>query len=146
MYREQLEALACLCLIVKEDGRYRYFSPLFREFVRRQKVENLLQAGPFVLTLTDQRALLREKPLPLNAKQFALLSYLMERQGQVVSNEELDRKVLFTSPEEQQKYEYLGDERLKSAIKELRKVLGDEASCIVNKRGVGYMFRLPAEE
>jgi DNA-binding winged helix-turn-helix (wHTH) protein len=146
IYREQLEALACLCLIAKENGRYRYFSPLFRDFVRRQKVENLLQAGPFVLALPHQRALLREKPLPLNAKQFSLLRYLMERQGQVASNRELDREVMWTSPEERQEYEYLGDERLKSAIRGLRKALGDEADCIVNRRGVGYMFQIPAEE
>jgi len=141
-YREQLEALACLCLIVKDDSRYKYFSPLFRDFVRRQKAEDLLQAGPFVLSMTHQRALLREEPLPLSARQFALLSYFMERQGQVVSNEELDREVISTLPEEQQEYEYLGDERLKSAIKGLRKALGDEADCIVNKRGVGYMLQI----
>jgi len=145
-YREHLEALACLCLIVKDDGRYRYFSPLFHDFVRRQKVENLLQAGPFVLTLPHQRVLLREEPLSLSTRQFALLSYLMGRQGQVVSNEELDREVISTSPEEQRKYEYLGDERLKSAIRGLRQALGDEADCIVNKRGVGYMFKLQVED
>lgn len=147
IYREELESLACLCLIVKkEDGQYKYFSPLFRNFVRRQKVENLLQVGPFVLEIPHQRALLREVPLPLSARQFALLSYFIERQGQVVSNEELDRKVITTSPEEQEEYEYLGDERLKSAIRELRKALGDEADCIANKRGVGYMLQIPAEE
>ena len=146
MYREELESLVCLCLIVKENAHYTYFSPLFRDFMRRQKVENLLQAGPFVLSTIHRQILLREKLLPLSTTQFALLSYLMERQGQVVSNEELDREVMGTSSEEQQKYEYLSDERLKSAIKGLRKALGREAGCIVNKRGVGYIFRLPAEE
>jgi DNA-binding winged helix-turn-helix (wHTH) protein len=145
-YQEQLEILACLCLIVKEDSRYRYFSSLFRDFVRRQKVENLLQAEPLVLVLPQQYALLCEEPLPLSAKQFDLLSYLMERQGEVVGNRELDQEVMWASPEEQQKYEYLGDERLKSAIKGLRKALGDEADWIINKRGVGYMFRRTAEE
>jgi DNA-binding winged helix-turn-helix (wHTH) protein len=145
-YHEQLEALACLCLIIKGDNRYRYFSPLFRDFVRRQKVENLLQAGPLVLVLPQQHALLCEEPLPLSAKQFDLLSYLVERQGEVVGNRELDQEVMWVSPEEQQKYEYLGDERLKSAIKGLRKALGDEADWIINKRGVGYMFRRTAEE
>jgi DNA-binding response OmpR family regulator len=47
---------------------------------------------------------------------------------------------------EQQKHEYLGDERLKSAIKGLRKALGEEADCIVNRRGVGYTFQVQAEE
>ncbi len=142
-YQEQLEALACLCLIAKEGNRYRYFSPLFRDFVRHQKVENLLQSGPFVLALPQQQAMLREESLPLNAKQFALLSYLMEREGQVVSNRELDQEVMRAWPEEQQEYEYLGDERLRSAIKRLRKALGDGADCIINKRGIGYMFQLP---
>jgi DNA-binding winged helix-turn-helix (wHTH) protein len=145
-YREELEALACLCLIVKEDGGYKYFSPLFPDFVRHQEVKGLLQAGPFVLSMSHQCALLREEPLPLSARQFALLRYFMERQGQVVSNEELEREVMATSPEEQQEYDYLGDERLKSAIRGLRKALGDEAGCIVNKRGVGYMFQLRVEE
>jgi len=145
-YREQLETLACLCLIVKEGSQYRYFSPLFQDFVRRQEVNDILQSGPFVLAPLPQRALLRGEPLPLSTKQFALLSYLMDRQGQVVSNEELDRKVLSASSEGEQEYEYLGDERLKSAIKGLRKALGDEADCIVNKRGVGYIFQLSTEE
>jgi DNA-binding winged helix-turn-helix (wHTH) protein len=145
-YREELDALACLCLIVREGGRYRYFSPLFRDFVRRQKVGGLLQAGPFVLSMAHRRALLHGNPLPLSARQFALLSYFMERQGQVVGNEELDREVISTSPEEQQEYEYLGDERLKAAIKGLRRALGDEADCIVNKRGVGYLLQIRAED
>jgi DNA-binding winged helix-turn-helix (wHTH) protein len=145
-YREQLEILTCSCLIVKENDGYRYFSPLFRDFVRRQKLDNLLQAGPFVLALSHERALLGEEPLSLSAKQFALLSYLVERQGQVVSNEELDRKVLWIPPEEQEKYEYVGSERLKALIRDLRKALGDEAKCIINKRGVGYMFQLSAED
>jgi DNA-binding winged helix-turn-helix (wHTH) protein len=145
-YREELEALACLCLIVKEGERYRYFSPLFRDFVRRQKVDNLLQAGSFILALPRQRALLREKPLDLSPRQFALLSYFVERQGQVVTSEELDREVISKSLEEQQEYHYLGDERLKSAIRELRKALGDDAKYIANRRGVGYILQIPAEE
>ena len=145
-YREELEALSCLCLITKEGGRYGYFSPLFRDFVRRQDVKDVLQAGPFVLALPRQRALLRERPLSLSPRQFALLSYFMERQGQVVTNEELDREVIAASSEEQEDYQYFGDERLKSTIRELRKSLGDDADCIVNKRGVGYMLRISADE
>jgi DNA-binding winged helix-turn-helix (wHTH) protein len=145
-YHEELDRLVCLCLIIEENSRYRYFSPLLRDFVRRQKVENLLQAGPFVLALPHQRALLRDELLPLSARQFALLSYLIKRQGQVVSNQELDREAMWTSPEEQWRYVYLGDERLKSAIKGLRKVLGNESECIVNKRGMGYIFQLPPQE
>ncbi len=145
IYQDQLDALTYLCLVVKKDGQYRCFSPLFSDFVCHQKVENLLQAGPFVLTLDRQRTLLRKEPLALSPRQFALLSYLMGHQGQVVSSEELDRKVLSPLSGGQYEYEYLGDERLKSAIKGLRKALGSEADCIVNKRGVGYLFQ-PSKE
>ena len=144
-YQEQLKALSALCLIVKEGERYRYFSPLFRDFVRRQKVPNILQAGPFVLVLPLQRALLREKPLPLSPRLFAFLSYLVEHPGRVVSNEELDREVL-ALPEERQQYQYMGDDRLKSTIRELRRALGEEADRIVNKWGVGYTLEIQPEE
>jgi DNA-binding winged helix-turn-helix (wHTH) protein len=141
-YREELEMLTSLCLVVEEMGRYHYFSPLFRDFVRRQGVKHLFQAGPFVLDLADQRVLQRDEPLSLSTSQYALMAYLMERQGQVVSSEELDREVLWASIEDREKYQYLGDERLKSAIKGLRKALGEDATCIENKRGIGYVFRV----
>jgi len=145
-YRAELETLTGLCLVVEENGRYQYFSPLFRDFVRRQEVKNLLQTGPFLLDLANQRVLRREEPLSLSASQYALMAYLMEHQGQVVSSEELDREVLWTSGEHREKYEYLGDERLKSVIKGLRKALGEDAVCIENKRGIGYIFRVRSAE
>jgi len=146
-HREQLKALADHCLIIKEreDEGYRYFSPLLRDFVRRQEAPDVLQADPFVLVLPLQRALLREKPLPLNPRLFALLSYLVEHPGRIVSNEELDREVL-SPPEERQQYQYMGDDRLKSTIRELRRALGEEADRIVNKWGVGYTLEIPPEE
>ncbi len=147
-FREELESLAALCLIVKadsqhEDGWYRYFSPLFSEFARRQQVEGLLQAGPFVLDLAHRRALRREEPLALSTSQYDLFVYLLERQGQVISSQELDQEALGIPGES---YEYLSDERLKSAIKGLRKALGEDAGCVENKRGIGYTFRVRSPE
>jgi DNA-binding winged helix-turn-helix (wHTH) protein len=147
-FREELESLAAFCLIVKvgspqEDGRYRHFSPLFSEFARRQEVEGLLQSGPFVLDLAHRRVLLREEPLALSTSQYDLLAYLLERQGQVISSQELDQEALGTPGES---YEYLSDERLKSAIKGLRKALGEDARCVENKRGIGYTFRIRSPE
>ena len=146
-HREQLKVLADHCLIVKEgdDEEYKYFTLLLRDFVRRQKAPDVLQADPFVLVLPLQCALLREKPLPLTPRLFAFLSYLVEHRGRVVSNEELDREVL-APPEERQQYQYMGDDRLKSTIRELRRALGEEADRIVNKQGVGYTLEIRPEE
>jgi DNA-binding winged helix-turn-helix (wHTH) protein len=145
-YREELDALTRLCLVAEENGRYQYFSPLFRDFVRRQEVEGLFQAGPLVLDLANQRVLQREKPLSLSTSLYALLAYLVERRGLVISSEELDREVLCTPGENHSEYEYLGDERLKSAIKGLRRALGEDAGCIENRRGIGYVFRVRSFE
>jgi DNA-binding response OmpR family regulator len=80
-----------------------------------------------------------EQLLSLSGSQHALFTYLMQRQGQVISSQELDREALSVPGEA---YEYLSDERLKSAIKGLRRALGDHASCIENRRGIGYVFRV----
>ena len=146
-HREQLKVLADHCLIVKEgdDEEYKYFTLLLRDFVRRQEVPDVLQADPFVLVSPLKSALLRERPLPLSPRLFAFLSYLVEHRGRVVSNEELDREVL-APPEERQKYQYMGDDRLKSTIRELRRALGEEADRIVNKQGVGYTLEIRPEE
>jgi DNA-binding response OmpR family regulator len=129
--------------VVRPDRRpesgYRYFSPLFRDYVRRQSVQGLLQAGPFVLDLANERVMQHERLLSLSGSQHALFTYLMQRQGQVISSQELDREAL-SDPSES--YEYLSDERLKSAIKGLRRALGKDAACIENRRGIGYVFRV----
>jgi DNA-binding winged helix-turn-helix (wHTH) protein len=142
-YREEIELLDSMCLIARPSDQpsasYRYFSPLFRDYVRRQSVDGLLQAGPFVLDLANERVLQHEQLLSLSASQLALFTYLIQRQGQVVSSEELDREALSVPGEP---YEYLSDERLKSAIKGLRRALGQDAKCVENRRGIGYVFRV----
>jgi DNA-binding response OmpR family regulator len=142
-FREEIELLESMCLVARQGGRSesgcRYFSPLFRDYVRRQPVEGLLQAGPFVLDLANGRVMQNEQLLSLSGSQHALFTYLMQRQGQVISSQELDREAL-SDPGEA--YEYLSDERLKSAIKGLRRALGNDASCVENRRGIGYVFRV----
>jgi DNA-binding winged helix-turn-helix (wHTH) protein len=140
-YREELDTLIGLCLVIEENGHHRYFSPLFREFVRRQRVQRLLQTDRFLVDLANRRVLQREEPLSLSTSQYALFTYLLQRQDQVVSSEELDREVLGGSEDSQAEYRYLGDERLKSVIKGLRKALGTDSVCVENKRGIGYLFR-----
>jgi DNA-binding response OmpR family regulator len=110
-----------------------------QDFVRRQPVDGLLQAGPFVLDLENGRVMQHENLLSLSGSQHALFTYLMQRQGQVISSQELDREALSVPGEP---YEYLSDERLKSAIKGLRRSLGKDAGCIENRRGIGYVFRV----
>ena len=62
-----------------------------------------------------------------------MLVCLLAEAGRVVAHRQLEERVW--------PGEYIDDpERLKTAIKTLRRALGDAASCLQNVRGTGYMF------
>jgi hypothetical protein len=121
------------CLIIRHNDRYDYLSSTFRAFVQTQPIPGLLQSGPLAIDWEQHQALLHGQPLPLTATQYTLLLYLVERAGQVVSNEALEKAVWGET--------YIEDpERLKSVIKGLRQALGADAARLENVRGVGYRF------
>ncbi len=134
-YQVTIERLRDACLITQRKGRYRYFSPLLQAFVRHQQVNGLLQAGPLVIDERRKRVLKRGKPLDLSPTNLALLTRLMQQPGQVVSYQDLWQAAWSEEP-------YNLVEQVKSGIRSLRNALDDDADCIVNRRGVGYMFRL----
>jgi hypothetical protein len=136
--QETIEHLRDQCLIARRDGRYDYFSPLFEAFVRRQEVQGLLQAGPLLVDQRREEVLLRGEPLSLIPTNYALLTCLIQREGQVVTSEELWQSAWSGNP-------HNADQQLKSSIKSLRRALGDDSHCIVNRRGVGYMFHTHSE-
>ncbi len=133
--RQALHQLQQQCLIIPSDSGYCYVSSALRRFVRSQRVTNLLQAEPFVIDLRRRMATVADEPLKLTKTQFKVLAHLAQRPGQVVTNRELEESVW--------QDEYVEDpERLKAAIKYLRRALGLWARCIVNERGVGYALRV----
>jgi len=122
------------CLILRRAEGYDYLSSAFREFVGSQPVSGLLQAGPVAIDENRHRALLYGQSLELTPTQYTLMVHLIKEAGQVITPEELERAVWGEK--------YIEDpERLKSVIKGLRRVLGDEAERLENVRGVGYMWR-----
>ena len=90
---------------------------------------------PFRLDLGNQRLWREEQAVPLTLKAFALLQYLAERPGQLVTKEELLEAVW---PET-----YVTDAVLKVRIGELRKALGDDVKAprfIETAQRRGYRF------
>ena len=123
------------CLVVRRGGGYDYLSSAFRDFVRGQAVPGLVQVGPFVVDRGQHAVVLNDRSLDLTRTQYALFVYLLERAGQVVTYQELEENVWGDA--------YTGDpERLKAAVKHLRRALGDSADHIANVRGVGYMLQI----
>lgn len=121
------------CLIVRRGQSYDYLSSAFRTFIQSQPILGLLRAGPIAIDVSQRQAWLHGQSLSLTPTQYTLLAHLVERVGQVITNEALEQAVWGE--------EYIEDpERLKSVIKGLRQVLGAEAGRLENVRGVGYRF------
>jgi serine/threonine-protein kinase len=128
-----LRQLERACLITRRGDGYDYLSSAFRAFVQAQPISGLLQAGPIAIDESQRQALLHGQPLNLTPTQYTLLLHLIERAGQVVTNEALEQAIWGD--------EYIEDpERLKSVIKGLRQALGAAAARLENVRGVGYRF------
>ncbi len=131
---EAVHVLRQQALILPAGSEYHYISSSLQRFVRAQSVKELLQTGPFVIDLRQRTVTASQEALRLTKTQFDLLRCLAQREGQVVTTQELEQTVW--------RDEYVEDpERLKAAIKHLRRALGVWGEWVVNERGVGYALR-----
>ena len=132
--RETLRQLEEQCLILPATDGWAYLSDTVRRFVRCQEVPGLLQVDPFVIDLNRRVATADGTEFALTRTQFDLLAFLARCGGRVATNRELEEGIWHD--------QYVDDpERIKAAIKHLRRVLGPYGACIVNQRGIGYALR-----
>lgn len=99
-----------------------------------------MRAAPLALDLADQSAQIDSRPIELGPKVFALLKALMEAPQRVVTKEELIETVWDGR--------FVSDAVLTTAMKELRRALGDDAkepAYIATVHGRGYRFLKPVE-
>jgi two-component system copper resistance phosphate regulon response regulator CusR len=101
----------------------------------------VLRCGDLEMDLRDHRVSRRERTVDLTAKEFALLRYLLERQGHVVTHADILEKVWDVN------FDMYSDV-LKVVISRLRKKLEAEGepSLIRTVRGVGYLLKEAADE
>ena len=124
------------CLVQPSGDGYEYTSEMLRRFVRRQQVQGLIQAGPFVVDQQRHMVHADGQEIGLTTSQFDLLVRLGQQPGQVVASEELEIAVW-------------GDvlvndlDRLKTLIRRLRRAIEPNNQWIVSERGVGYALREP---
>lgn len=133
---ETMRQLEQLCLISRSEDGYSYTSEVLRRFIRRQQVQELIQAGPFVIDHQRHQVLADGADITLTSSQFDLLTRLSVQAGQVVPSEQLEIAVwgdaLVDDPD-----------RLKTLIKRLRRAIEPFGGWIVSERGVGYALREP---
>jgi hypothetical protein len=131
-----LRLLEQQCLLTGENGSYGYTSEILRRFVRRQEVQGLVQAGPFVIDEQRHQIWANGNALSLTTSQFSILTRLCQQSGQVVHGDALETAVwgdvLVNDPD-----------RLKTLIKRLRRAIIPYDTWIISERGVGYALRPP---
>jgi hypothetical protein len=132
--RETLRQLEEQCLILPAADGWTYLSDTVRRFVRCQDVPGLLQVDPFVIDLNRRVATADGTEFELTKTLFDLLAFLARQGGRVATNRELEEGIWHD--------QYVDDpERIKAAIKHLRRALGPFGDCVVNQRGIGYALR-----
>ncbi|MCB2022615.1 MAG: response regulator [Burkholderiaceae bacterium] len=94
-----------------------------------------LRAGPLRLDPARHLVWLRDEPVSVSAKEFAMLQLLMQRPGVVLSREQIEERMYGWDEE-------IGSNAVEVRIHNLRKKLGVEI--IQNVRGVGYRIRVQA--
>jgi hypothetical protein len=133
---DTIRQLEQLCLLQPAEDGYTFTSEILRRFVRRQQVNGIIQAGPFVIDKQRHMVHADGQELGLTTSQFNLLVRLSEQPDQVVRGEELEEAVwgdaLLDDPD-----------RLKTLIKRLRRAIEPFNNWIVSERGVGYSLREP---
>lgn len=135
---EIMRQLEQQCLLQSNGGSYDYTSEILRRYVRRQTVDGIIQAGPFVVDLQRHQVWVEGQAINLTLSQFSILVRLARNADQVVHGEDLEKavwgEVLVDDPD-----------RLKTLIKRLRRAIDPYDSWIISERGVGYALRAPQE-
>ena len=114
-------------------------SARIRVMIRRsgiERVDSQISAGPLTLD-TDRKVALREgKEIPLTAKEYAILEYLMHNKGIVLSRDKMMNHIW--------NYDYEGGSNIIDVyIRTLRNKIdaGFEVKLIQTVRGLGYVIK-----
>lgn len=133
---DSLRLLEQQCLLVAEGTHYEYTCEILQRYVRRQDVQGLIQAGPFVIDQQRHQVWANQADMSLTTSQFNILVRLCQQPGQVVRGDALETAVwgdvLVDDPD-----------RLKTLIKRLRRAISPYDNWIISERGVGYALREP---
>ncbi len=103
-----------------------------RALLRRRsgRADPVIQLGALTLNPATHEVTLKDEPVVLSAREFALLAAFLDRPGAVLSREQLEEKLYGWDQE-------VGSNTVEVYIHSLRKKLGQ--NFIRNVRGVGYM-------
>jgi DNA-binding response OmpR family regulator len=97
------------------------------------KILEKKQIGGLALDMASYELRVDGQLVEMSHKEFELLNFLMEHQGQALSREKILSQVW--------NYDYMGDSRtIDTHIKKIRQKIGDKGRYIQTVRGIGYKF------
>lgn len=105
---------------------------ILRRTVQEETVQSL-EAGGIYMDIVAHQVKVDGKLIELSFKEFELLQYFLENQGQALSREKILNSVW--------NYDYFGDARtIDTHVKKLRAKLGDKGKYIITIWALGYKF------
>ena len=105
-----------------------------RAVQRRALAHSPVRSGVIILDRSDRIAYLRDRPLRLTAREYALLACLVEAEGKMMTRAELLRRVWRRDSDP-------GSNLVEAHLSRLRDKLGADAPVIETVRRGGYRFR-----
>ncbi|EJP95262.1 response regulator transcription factor [Bacillus cereus] len=107
---------------------------VLRRYTKQEQQEEI-QFGPILINEKSRRVETNDETIPLTVKEFDLLYFLCQHNGQVFSREQLLEKVWG--------YDYAGSTRtVDTHVKTMRLKLGESGNYIQTVWGVGYKFEV----
>ena len=107
---------------------------VLRRYTKYEEQEEI-EFGPVVINEKSRRVAIGGEGISLTVKEFDLLYFLCQHNGQVFSREQLLEKVWG--------YDYAGSTRtVDTHVKTMRLKLGEHGNCIQTVWGVGYKFEV----
>ena len=112
---------------------------VLRRAAQKEDVKENITIGDLVIRPANYQVTWKGIPLDLTTTEFNLLFFLVQRQGMVMTRQQILDGVLGDDS-------FVTERTIDVHIRRLRKKLGDASSHIVTRRGIGYMFQSDSSE
>lgn len=108
---------------------------VLRRYSQPERKKGKIIAGDLIIDTENFEARWKDIPLELTPTEFKLLLFLAQREGRVLTRQQLLDGVLGEDA-------FVIDRTVDVHIRRLRDKLKEASSLIVTRRGIGYMFQI----
>ena len=107
---------------------------VLRRVTQIENIQETLMMRDLIIDLAQYQVTWKGNPLDLTTTEFKLLLFLAQRQGMVMTRQQILDGVLGDDA-------FVTERTVDVHIRRLRKKLGEAFPYIITKRGIGYMFQ-----